>query len=406
MIEQNGSDPMFGKEKDENEQDIIELTDKTVPESTTDDDEILEMTSEVKAAAGEADGEEILELTSAVEESIGDADDEDILELISEVEETIGEPDEEEVLELTSEIEETAEEIDSEEILEPASAVEEIAGEENDEDILDLLSEVEEAAEETDSEELLELTSEVGETTGEADDKDILDLLSEAEETAEETDSEEILELTSEVDEITGDEFVEQTESELHDASWERDEMIDEKEPEEISAQSDEEEPETISEISEDEEDLIDLLSDEPETAEEPQHEAVTEEEIPKTTPAEVPEFQEPSDVDSQTDLPEKDVELASVMGIELDPVRDLSLELNADIGDIEVDAEGLEANESGKMPTFIIPKKQLEAAIERAIETKLSEKIDRLLTEAVEKAVTTEIGRLKRLLTDDLPDN
>jgi hypothetical protein len=48
----------------------------------------------------------------------------------------------------------------------------------------------------------------------------------------------------------------------------------------------------------------------------------------------------------------------------------------------------------------------QLEAAIERVMDRMLGEKIDRLLATAIENAVTREIQRLKRLLSEVLPDN
>jgi hypothetical protein len=57
------------------------------------------------------------------------------------------------------------------------------------------------------------------------------------------------------------------------------------------------------------------------------------------------------------------------------------------------------------KAPSFEIPQGDLEAAIERVIESKLAEKIDGLLNSAIEKAVTVEIDRLKRMLTDTLSE-
>jgi len=63
------------------------------------------------------------------------------------------------------------------------------------------------------------------------------------------------------------------------------------------------------------------------------------------------------------------------------------------------------EKGSTDQLPTFDIPQKDLEAAIERVIETKLAAKIDTMLTQGIEKAVTTEINRLKRLLTDTLSE-
>jgi len=100
-------------------------------------------------------------------------------------------------------------------------------------------------------------------------------------------------------------------------------------------------------------------------------------------------------------DMPRKDVELASAMGIELDPGRDLS-RASAD-SDVEGEATGQEETATERVPALDIPRESLEAAIERVIESKLSEKIDGLLNSAIEKAVTAEISRLKRLLTDNL---
>ena len=48
----------------------------------------------------------------------------------------------------------------------------------------------------------------------------------------------------------------------------------------------------------------------------------------------------------------------------------------------------------------------QLEAAIERVMDRMLGRKIDQLLATAIEKAVTHEIKRLKRLLSETLPDS
>jgi hypothetical protein len=102
-------------------------------------------------------------------------------------------------------------------------------------------------------------------------------------------------------------------------------------------------------------------------------------------------------------ELPEKDAELAGALGIQLDPTRDLSLDTTDE--DIEAElAEGEKESADG-LPAFVIPQKDLEAAIERVIETKLAAKIDGLLNQAIEKAVTTEISRLKRLLTDSLSE-
>ena len=71
----------------------------------------------------------------------------------------------------------------------------------------------------------------------------------------------------------------------------------------------------------------------------------------------------------------------------------------------IEVEVAHDEVDAPDQPTTFVISQKDLEAAIERVVETKLAAKIDALLTQAIEKAVTTEIDRLKRLLTDTLSD-
>jgi hypothetical protein len=59
--------------------------------------------------------------------------------------------------------------------------------------------------------------------------------------------------------------------------------------------------------------------------------------------------------------------------------------------------------SDSGAPP---VSSAQLEAAIERVIDRMLGSKIDLLLTAAIEKAVSREIMRIKRLLSETLPDD
>ena len=107
--------------------------------------------------------------------------------------------------------------------------------------------------------------------------------------------------------------------------------------------------------------------------------------------------------VEDDEELTEKDAELAGALGIQLDPSRDLSIGTTDE--DIETELTQDEKGSTDQLPTFDIPQKDLEAAIERVIETKLAAKIDTMLTQGIEKAVTTEINRLKRLLTDTLSE-
>jgi hypothetical protein len=146
-------------------------------------------------------------------------------------------------------------------------------------------------------------------------------------------------------------------------------------------------------------------IAEEEMTAEEPttpedidEAEETLAETIETTAVEEGPEAALPDD-----DIPEKDAELAGAMGIKLDPSRDLSIDPTE--SGIEADLTAPDEAAAEEAPSPVLPKEELETAIERVIESKLSEKIDGLLNSAIEKAVTTEISRLKRLLTNTLSD-
>ena len=266
MIEQNGSDPMFEKEKEADDEDIIDLTDEVALALPAEGEEIIDLTDEVS-------GEEIIDLTDEVS-SEPPAEDEEIIELTLEAD--------------------AAEDDDT--ILEPADE---------------------------------------GDSEPAPEDEEITELALEADGT------------------------------------------------------------------DENDENLLSLLPDEPETTEETQPDLVLDDETQETEMAGAFEFQELTELDTEENMPQKDVDLAGAMGIQLDPARDLSL--NPPGEGIEVEINGLGAKASDKTQTVVIPRELLETAIERTIESKLSDRIDRLLNAAIEKAVTTEINRLKRLLADDL---
>jgi hypothetical protein len=91
--------------------------------------------------------------------------------------------------------------------------------------------------------------------------------------------------------------------------------------------------------------------------------------------------------------------------GYELGEALDEAIDRAADSpGQPEADAETYFSSEEGTTGgpatgEFPVSPQQLNAALERVIEKKLGEKIDRLLAMALEKAVSNEIERLKRRL-------
>ena len=92
--------------------------------------------------------------------------------------------------------------------------------------------------------------------------------------------------------------------------------------------------------------------------------------------------------------------DLADVEGVSLDAAEDLSEEPKK----IEQPLQDI-TSAPAAAPVDISPD-QIEAALERIIEKKLSEKIDDLLIQAIEDAVTKEIDRIKRLLMDEISED
>lgn len=111
-------------------------------------------------------------------------------------------------------------------------------------------------------------------------------------------------------------------------------------------------------------------------------------------------EFDDVSEIDS--DLIEETIDVAD----ELDSETIADDVLKADFTDslgIELDSE-----ENAKENLFYPDKisgEQIEAALERVITKMFYEKIDRLLVDAIEKTVTREIEKLKKVLLDDATD-
>jgi hypothetical protein len=130
------------------------------------------------------------------------------------------------------------------------------------------------------------------------------------------------------------------------------------------------------------------------ETGETPADDAMETTEVPPEEKA----FETPLPED---EMPEKDIALAGAMGIQLDPGKALPMEPAEDGADTEPAAQDEAA--ADLKPPLEIPKEDIEAATERVIETKLGDKIDSLLNSAIEKAVSDEISRLKRMLTETL---
>jgi hypothetical protein len=130
------------------------------------------------------------------------------------------------------------------------------------------------------------------------------------------------------------------------------------------------------------------------------------EEPVPETTAPsdEIDTREYAEELEEEEEMPQKDAELASAMGIPLDPSRDMSLDTTRE--DEAVMPAAPEPAAAQEATGAAVGDEQIEAAIERLIEAKLAEKIDALLNRSIEKAVSSEISRLKRLLTDSLSDD
>ncbi|MDX9785692.1 MAG: hypothetical protein RBT11_02860 [Desulfobacterales bacterium] len=94
--------------------------------------------------------------------------------------------------------------------------------------------------------------------------------------------------------------------------------------------------------------------------------------------------------------------------GFELGEALDAAIDAEAAADKAAVGAMGMslaDASDENQLATLPVSNTQVEAALERVIERMLGEKMYRLLTAAIEKAVTNEIKRLKKLLASNLSD-
>jgi hypothetical protein len=116
-----------------------------------------------------------------------------------------------------------------------------------------------------------------------------------------------------------------------------------------------------------------------------------------------------PKDVQHAKDLVQDGFELGEALDAVIDKEmvadNDLVAALGLGLGlEYEPPAEAQADRFDSGVPS--VPPEQLEAAMERVIDRMLGRKIDQLLATAIEKAVTHEIKRLKRLLSEALPDD
>ena len=342
MIEQNGSDPAFAKGSKTDAEDIIELTDEAAL-PPVDDDNAITLTTE-------AEDEEIIELRDEADLPTEDSlpEQEPAFEFDRTPDAALREesdagalPDDA-IMDLTDEAPLAA---DSDDILE--------------------LTETADTSPDADSEEVLDLTDTVEDTDAIDTDEAVLDLTDEAPPAA---DSDDILELTETADTFSdadSEEVLDLTDTVEDTDAIDTDEAVLDLTDEAAVTQ-----PPSFS-PSPDEEDLLSMLADTPPAA--------------AATPEAPPEKAE-----------------LDAAGFQLDPARDLSLGPDSDTIEVELEAPDDPDNTPSDMPVIVIPRAQLEKAIERVVEDRLRDKIDAILTQAIEKAVTGEIQRLKRLIAGE----
>ncbi len=89
-------------------------------------------------------------------------------------------------------------------------------------------------------------------------------------------------------------------------------------------------------------------------------------------------------------------------LGMELEPETDISEETS----EKEEQLESEDTQEKDLVPeTVSLSSEQIDEALERVINRMYSEKIKSMLAEMIEKAVTKEIEKIKRILVDDAAD-
>ena len=231
--------------------------------------------------------------------------------------------------------------------------------------------------ESTTDEAIIELEEEAAE--GPKGDEEIIDLLEAAEE-REPAEDETIIELKEEtIDEPKGDEeIIDLLEAAEESPKEDQDESIDTEKQEPAEDDTYIDLTETISETPQEIEDIGEPISE----AADASYEFDDIDELDDDLIKETVDFADELDTDATIDDALKD-DFADSLGIELDSKEDFSGDL------IEADR---------------ITDEKIEAALERVIKKVFYEKIDRILAEAIEKSVTSEIEKLKKALLEDPP--
>ncbi len=391
-----------------------------------DDDVILDLTDEVDNASGETlglggveDEDDILDLT----EEAGD-EDEDVIELTDEADgeddllDLTDEVQEDEVIELTEEV---AEDDDIIDLVEESSEDEEIVelteeAAEAEDDILDL-------TEEASDDDILDLTQEtvgdedVLDLTEEAQDEDVLDLTQEASEEEEElpdlsqeaTGEFDVLDLTEEAG-VQGAEDAE-TAAEPDGSSEVSIELTEDEVSGGVLDLANTAEPSTEEQGPAVEPEPVDVLEEEPVLLE---PEAAGEEnEAPVQAQDENGAFAESLDTElgSALDVPvdegitpeeeERRLQQAEKVAVHIHNRPEVEKPTSMDFDAMREWHNKVRAQVIENC-TEMISDEHLEAAVAKAIKDVYSEKIEKMIAQVLEKTITNEIERLKKLLTGD----
>lgn len=164
---------------------------------------------------------------------------------------------------------------------------------------------------------------------------------------------------------------------------------------------------EVVAEEPQGDEEIIDLL--EPAEEQEPvQDEKTTDSNITiSENHKEIEDIGEP--IEEFDDIDEFDNDLIKETGDfsdQLDTGAQLDEALDDDFADsLGIELDSKEDISKDPFAAETITDEKIEAALERVIKKVFYEKIDGLLAEAIEKTVTKEIERLKKVLLEDSPD-
>lgn len=276
------------------------------------------------------------------------------------------------------------------------------------------------------------------------DDEDIIDLLDTADEPPVEDQEERVVSETTQPDE---DEEILELSGEIPDSSENNEEIIDlmdaieeisseidmKSSPPDFSVKADNEEDMVLEEEIQDElmgdEDIIDLLdmADKPPVQDQEEHVEIETEKLIEDegiielidatgdTPQDIEEIGEP--ISETVDTSEASVDIFEIEGDLLDESIDVDDNLDREIAgdpalkDDVADSLGIEIApeedvSEDKIKADRISDEEIEAALERVVKRMFYEKIDGILVEVIEKTVSREIERLKRILLEEEPDN